>query len=185
MASGKVAPLVKELLIAEAWLPGGGSILCTAGNRLSLLLLAGGPRLRTILDTSYGKGDFRFSPDGQYVVYVSNESGQDEVYVASFPTFAAKRKVSSNGGRYPAWAKGGQEILYLVADGTLMSAEIRTGSNLVAGTPKLLFKLSGSDLGRFVVTANGKRFLINEPVQKPEGEKPEITVVLNWAAGIR
>jgi Tol biopolymer transport system component len=145
----------------------------------------GRAKLRTILDTPYRNGDFRFSPDGQYVVYESNESGQDEVYAASFPTLAAKRKISVNGGRVPVWAKSGKEILYLAADGTLMSAEIQTGSNLMASTPKLLFKPVGSDVGRFAVTADGKRFLINEPVQKSEGEKAEITAVLNWAAGIR
>jgi Tol biopolymer transport system component len=187
LASGKVTPLTKEPLAAQDWSPDGSSILCTGlvGSQLFLLPLAGGARLQTILDTPYNKGDFRFSPDGQYVVYSSNESGQSEIYAASFPGFAAKRKISSNGWRYPVWAKGGKEILYRAADGTLMSAEIRTGSNLVAGTPKLLFKDAGADLGRFAVTADGKRFLINEPVQKTESEKPEITLVLNWAAGTR
>jgi hypothetical protein len=66
-----------------------------------------------------------------------------------------------------------------------MSSEIRTGSNnIVAGTSKLLFKAPGSALGRFS-TADGKRFLIDQPVQKNEGEKPDITVVLNWTAGLR
>jgi serine/threonine protein kinase len=185
LASGKVTPLAKELLDAQDWSPDGSSILCIAGSRLSLLFLAGGARPQTILDTPYRKGDFRFSPDGHYVAYVSNESGQDEVYVASFPTFAAKRKISSSGGGVPVWAKGGKEILYLAADGALMSVEIRMGFNLVAGTPKLLFKPLGSDLGRFAVTADGNRLLIDEPVRKIEGEQPEITLVLNWAAGIR
>ena len=185
VASGKVTPLAKELLIVEDWSPDGNSILCTAGSRLSLLRLADGGRLQTILDTPDRKGDFHFSPDGQHVVYVSNESGQDEVYAASFPAFAAKRKISASGGRSPVWAKGGTEILYLAADGALMSAEIRTGSNLVAGTPRFLFKVAGSDLGRFGATADGQRFLIDEPVQKSAGDQPEITVLLNWAAGIR
>jgi serine/threonine protein kinase len=185
VASGKVTPLAKAPLSVWDWSPDGSSILCTDGTRLSQLLLAGGAGLRTILDTPYGNGSFRFSPDGQYVVYVSNESGQNEIYVASFPAFAAKRKISSSGGSYPVWAKGGKEILYRAADGALTSAEIRTGSNLVAGTPRLLFKPAGSDLGPFGVTADGKRFLISEPVQKNEGEKSDITVVLNWTAGIR
>ncbi|MGP8244490.1 MAG: protein kinase domain-containing protein [Bryobacteraceae bacterium] len=187
LASGKVTPLAKELLVAEDWSPDGSSILCTAsaGKQLVQLSLAGGARLQTILDTPSGKVDFRFSPDGRYVAYVSNESGQDEVYVTSFPTFATKRKISSSGGRYPAWARRGKEIVYLAADGALMSAEIRTGSNLAAGTPKLLFKPPGSGLGRFAVTADGNRVLINGPAQKTEGEKPEITLVLNWSAGIR
>ena len=185
LASGKVTPLAKEDLSAEDWSPDGNSILCDDGTRLSQLLLAGGARLRTILDTPFRNRDFRFSPDGQYVVYASNESGQDEVYVASFPAFAAKGKISSGGGRYPFWAKGGREILYLAADGALMSAQIRTGANVVAGTPKLLFGTVGYDLGRFAVTADGERFLVNEPLQKADTEKSDITVVLNWAAGIR
>ncbi len=185
LASGKIAPLAKEDLGAEDWSPDGSSILCENGNRLSQLLLTDGARLQTILDTPYRQGDFRFSPNGRYVVYVSNESGQDEVYVASFPAFAAKRKISSSGGRHPVWAMSGKELLYLASDGALMSAQIRTGSDLVAGTPKLLFKVAGSDLGRFAVTADGNRLLIDEPVQKTEGEKPDITVVLNWSAGIR
>jgi hypothetical protein len=118
------------------------------------------------------------------VAYGSNESGQDEVYVASFPAFASKRKISSGGGDYPAWAKGGREILYHAGDGSLMSVEIRAGSNLAAGTPKALFKAAGSDAGRFAATADGRRFLIDEPVEKTVGEQPDITLVVNWAAGL-
>ncbi len=185
LASGKIAQLAKEDLGVEDWSPDGSSILCDDGTRLTQLVLAGAARLQTILDTPYRMRDFRFSPDGHYVAYATNESGQDEVYVASFPTFAAKGKISSSGGRYPLWAKGGREILYLAAEGALMSAEIRTGSNVAADAPKLLFRTAGYDLGRFAVTADGKRFLINEPVQKPDTERSDITVVLNWAAGIR
>jgi serine/threonine protein kinase len=185
LASGNVTPLAKENLAAQDWSPDGSSILCSEGSRFSLLHLAGGTRLQTILDTPYNKAGFRFSPDGKYAVFVSGESGQDEVYAASFPSFAAKRKISSAGGRNPVWARGGREILYRAADGALMSVEIRTGSNLVAGAPKLLFKAAGPDSGRFSVTADGKRFLINEPVRKTEGEPSDITVVLNWTAGIQ
>src|ERR1035441_4850506 len=124
LASGKITPLAKQDLGAEDWSPDGSSILCENGTRLSQLLLAGGARLQTILDTPYRQGDFRFSPNGQYVVYISDESGQDEVYMASFPAFAAKRKISTSGGRHPVWAMGGKEVLYLAADGALMSAQI-------------------------------------------------------------
>lgn len=185
LPSGKIAPLAKDCG-AQDWLPDGSGILCTAsGSGGEKLLLTGGVRSLAFPVTAYGRGDFRFSPDGQYVAYFSDESGQDEIYVASFPTFAPKRRISSSGGRHPLWAKGGKEIVYVTGDGTLMSAEIRTVSNLVAGTPKVLFKSTGFDFGRFAVTADGKRFLINELVQKTEGENPDITVVLNWAAGIR
>jgi Tol biopolymer transport system component len=187
VASGKARLLTKELLTAEDWSPDGRSLVCNDpnGNRLSLLLLADGARLQTILDTPYGKITFRLSPDGQYVVYASDESGQGEVYVASFPSFAVKRKVSTSGGHVPVWAKSGKEIFYRAVDGTLMSAEIRTAPNLVAGTPKTLFKDEGNIFTRFAVTADGKRFLVNESIQKDETDKLEIMLVLNWAADIK
>jgi serine/threonine protein kinase len=105
LASGKVTMLAKEELGAWDWSPDGSSILCSQGTRLSQLLLAGGARLRTIPDSPYVMENFRISPDGHYGAYVSNESGQAEIYAASFPTFAAKRKISSSGGRFPVWAR--------------------------------------------------------------------------------
>jgi hypothetical protein len=119
------------------------------------------------------------------VAFNSTESGQNEIYVASFPTFAAKRRISSNGGHFPVWVRGGKEILYRAGDGTFMSTEVRTGPQLIASTPTVLFKAPGTDAGRFTVTADGNRFLLNEPVQKTEGEKPDITVVLNWFATLK
>jgi Tol biopolymer transport system component len=189
LASGKVTPLAKDILTgADDWSPDGRSILCNDGNRnrLSLLPLADGARVQTILDTSYRKSSFRFSPDGQHVVYVSDESGASEIYVASFPSFAVKRRVSTSGGLYPVWAKGGNQIFYRATDGMLMSAEIRTGSKLDAGIPQPLFKFGTGTLGnRFAVTADSQRFLITESAQKDEGVQAEITLVLNWDAGIK
>lgn len=185
LPSGKVTQLTKEASAAQAWWPDGRSILCTDDSRLSRLVLKDGAKLQPILDTPAPMQALQFSPDGQYVAYSSSDSGQSEIYVASFPAFAAKRKISSGGGRFPVWAKGGREILYRAADGALMSVAIRTGGNLPAGAPQFLFKTTGSDLGRFSVTADGSRFLINEIPPIREGEKPDIMVVLNWSAGLR
>jgi eukaryotic-like serine/threonine-protein kinase len=184
LTSDKITQLGSEALSAWDWWPDGSAILCGSGTRLFQLPAASGATPQVILDSPTGTA-FRFSPDGRYVVYASTESGQQEIYVASFPTFAAKRKISSGGGRFPLWAKGGKEVFYRATDGAFMGADIRTGLTLEAGPPKLLFKAMGSAPGRFSVTADGKRFLIDEGVAKTEGEKPDITVVLNWAAGIR
>ncbi|SPE34114.1 hypothetical protein SBA6_330009 [Candidatus Sulfopaludibacter sp. SbA6] len=142
-----------------------------------------GAKAQTILDTAYRKWSFRFSPDGQYVVYVSNEAGPSEVYVASFPSFAVKKKVSTGGGQYPAWGESGKEVFYHGSDGSLTSAQIRTSPNLVVDAPKPLFKLGIGPYGNgFAVSADGQRFLINEFDQTDESK---ITLVLNWAADIR
>ncbi|MGO9259372.1 MAG: hypothetical protein ACLQU1_24115 [Bryobacteraceae bacterium] len=189
VASGKVTSLGKEAGYVEDWTPDGRSILCNdpSSSRLWLLSLAEGPKLRTIIETPYRTQSFRFTPDGKYVVYTSNESGPSEVYVASFPSFAVKRKVSTGGALYPVWANGGKEIFYRANDGTMMEVEVRTGSTIEAGIPKPLFKfgVAGTFGNQFGVTADGKRFLINEPVQTDEIQKPEISLVLNWAAEIK
>ena len=170
------------------WSPDGNSILCTCTQAVrlcQLFLEPSGARLQIIPDAPQGLNGLRFSPDGRYVAFNDIESGQSEVYVASFPTFVTRRKISSGGGRFPVWVRGGKEILYRAGDGTLMSTEVRTSPQLSASTPSALFKAPGTDAGRFTVTADGNRFLLNEVVQKAEGEKPDITVVLNWFGGAR
>ena len=188
LASGRPAQLLQGTQTAEDWYPDGRSILCVDQNEtgLSVLPLGDGAKLQTILNTPYRKNSFRFSPDGKYVVYVSFESGPAEIYVASFPSFAVKRKVSTNGGMYPVWGNGGKEIFYRSADGVMMNAEIRTGTVVEAGVPRPLFKFGIGTLGnRFAVSADGKRLLLNEVVQKDASSAGEITLVLNWAAEIK
>jgi hypothetical protein len=181
--TGKVTPLTGEDCTPQDWTRDGRAILCVnqPATRLSMLSPANGPKLQTILDTSYRAREFRFSPDGHYVAYASNESGSMEVYVAAFPSFAPKRKISSGGGTLPIWGKSGKEIFYYSPDRMVMNAEIRTGSNLESGIPKPLFKSDGG----FVTTSNGKRFLFNESLEDLEPQKPEITLVLNWMADLR
>ena len=188
VASGKATARGTEQAFGMDWSPDGKSILCTCTQAVrlcQLFLEPSGARLQIIPDAPQGLNGLRFSPDGRYVAFNDIESGQSEVYVASFPTFAPRRKISSGGGRFPVWVRGGKEILYRAGDGTLMSTEVRTSPQLSASTPSALFKAPGTDAGRFTVTADGNRFLLNEVVQKAEGEKPDITVVLNWFGGAR
>jgi Tol biopolymer transport system component/predicted Ser/Thr protein kinase len=192
LASGKVVSLTKEPAYAEDWSPDGRSILCdvgpsaAGGTRLFMLSLADGGKLQAVLGTPGQKGAFGFSPDGQYVTYSSNESGAYEVYVASFPSFGEKRKVSSGGGRGPRWAKDGKEIFYRASDGFLMDVEIRAGSTIEASVPKPLFQFGTGISGNwFDVTKDGKGFLTNEPVRHEGADRPEIELVLNWTAAIK
>jgi len=189
LASGKITPLTRGALLVQDWSPDGASILYTDrdGNQLFLLSLADGAKPQLILDAPYNKGSFRFSPDGKYVAYRSLESGTGEIYIAAFPSFAVKRKASSGGGMYLAWARSGKELFYRALDGTMMDVEVRTeGGNIETSIPKPLFKFGTGSLGNgFDVSADGKRFLINEAVQKEEAERPAITLVLNWQADLK
>jgi len=187
VASGKVRVLATDLHYANDWSPDGSSLLSTDQDfhRLSLLPLTGDNNARTILETAYSKRYFRFSPDGRWVSYSSDESGRYEVFVAAFPSFAEKRQVSNGGGGTSFWRKDGREILYVAPGSTLMSAEIKTGSHIEAGVPKPLFQFSSGTFPDFEIapTGDGKRFLVVESNQP--GQQAQIMVVLNWAADLK
>jgi Tol biopolymer transport system component len=125
----------------------------------------------------------RFSPDGRWVAYESNESGRSEVYVQSFPPPARKMPISTAGGMAPMWRGDGRELFFRSLDGRLMAAAILiTGPDLAAEAPLELFTLpagpsrDGGNTTPYAVSRDGQRFLINMLV----GDVPPITVLLNW-----
>ena len=125
----------------------------------------------------------RFSPDGRWIVYMSNESGQFEVYVKPFPGPGGKWQVSTDGGREPQWSADGKEIVYVAEGGTLVSVPVTTGTTFTASKPHELFPVRLQPItirNRWLVAPDGQRFLLLEP----EGTSRSLpmTVVLNWAA---
>jgi hypothetical protein len=125
------------------------------------------------------------SRDSRWLAYASDESGRYEVYVQAFPDGKERWPISTEGGSQPRWTPNGRELLYLRRDGMLMSVPVETAPTFVKGAPKSLFKtgLAGVDSFRmdFVPSADGKRILLSTPVNDG-GDRPAITVVLNWPA---
>ena len=188
VASGGTTALTPDTFSAADWSPDGRSLLCLdAGrSRLSVLPLGGATKPQIVQDTPYRTSGFRFSPDGQFVAYTSEESGRAEVFVASFPSFGVKRQISSGGGSGPLWRKDGKELFFREPPSTLMSAQVRTGPKIEATVPRKLFPYGANSpfSNQFGVTADGKRFLIMDPIQKT-GPSAEITVVVNWPAELK
>jgi Tol biopolymer transport system component/tRNA A-37 threonylcarbamoyl transferase component Bud32 len=130
--------------------------------------------------TRFNEEDGRFSPDGQWVAYVSNESGRDEVYVRRFnpdltggsASVGASVPVSTGGGSSPRWRRDGKELFYLAPGGMMMSAAVTSAASLDVQRPVALFQTPGR-MTFGGVTADGKRFLLVE-----QGTAP-FTVVLN------
>jgi Tol biopolymer transport system component len=128
----------------------------------------------------------QFSPDGRWVAYSSNESGNWEVYVSPFPSGASKWQVSRAGGEEPRWRRDGKELFYLSAEGKLMAVAVKTGSNFESGSPVTLFQtrtrqpVSFMDAFSYDVTGDGQKFLINTRVD--ERNAAPLSVVLNWAS---
>jgi Tol biopolymer transport system component len=126
-----------------------------------------------------------FSPDGRFVIYTSNESGRNEVYVQRFPDAAGKVQVSTNGGTQPRWSRDGRELFYVEED-TLMAVPVDTAAGFSLGAAARLFQdRDGFSRGRGLhwdVSADGKRFVLVETLQK---STLSIRIVQNWFAEFR
>jgi dipeptidyl aminopeptidase/acylaminoacyl peptidase len=136
------------------------------------------------LQTGFVETSARFSPDGQWVVYSSTESGPLQVYAASFPGSGGKNQISPGGGDRARWRKDGKEIFYATADGQLMAAEI-TASNgrLEVGKVQKLF--DGIVAGRgytYDVSADGQMFLV---VDNGVTAERRLTLLQNWTTSVR
>ncbi len=120
-----------------------------------------------------------FSPDGRWIAYESDESGQNEIYVRPFPASASKSQISTGGGETPRWAPDGSELFYLEED-RMMSVPVTIGDSFQPGTPSVLFthdNPSGPPPA-YSVSPDGQRFVMLQP---SEQETPgQINVILNW-----
>lgn len=131
----------------------------------------------------------RFSPDGRWIAYASNDSGSPQVYVRPFapgkPASGVRRQVSTQGGNLPIWRGDGKELLYHAAGGKPVAVSVQAqGETFRTGTPVTLFEFRpGTFLFPgllFDVTRDGQRFLLTEPVG--DSGSQSMTVVLNWQA---
>jgi serine/threonine protein kinase len=141
----------------------------------------------TLLGTPFDERTAQFSPDGRWLAYASDETGEFEIYVQPFPGPGQKWQVSTDGGAYPRWRRDGKEIFFLkFPEKTLMAAEVKPGSTFAVGEPKALFQtqIKRTDFGtQYDVPPDGSRFLINTLVD--EGKTEALTVVQNWTVGLK
>jgi hypothetical protein len=152
--------------------------------------LAGGQKQFPFLQTQFDERQGRFSPDGRWIAYASNESGAWQVYVRSFPDSGGKWQVSTNGGGQPQWRGDGRELYYLSEDRKVMAVDVRgSGPQFDAGTPQELFTLRVQSVGLpgprnfYAATKNGQRFLVVSTSGDPTASPT--TVVLNWTADLK
>ena len=139
------------------------------------------------LHTPFNERAARFSPDGRYVAYVSDESGQWEVYVRPFPEGSPRSTVSNNGGSQPRWSRDGKELFY-VEGSTLVAVSVSSGPTFSVGSARRLFEHPNLTDGpgtmswpQYDVSADGRQFVLHERVDLgEEAPKPSIRVVQNW-----
>ena len=128
----------------------------------------------------------RIAPDGHWIAYASDESGQWEVYVQPLPLTGAKWQISVNGGSQPIWRRDGQELFFLGADRRLMAASVKHSGTFSTDTPHTLFdtrmRPTYAPFPFNYATTDGQRFLVNSV---PEGATPTIGVISNWTAALK
>ncbi len=145
--------------------------------------------LQPLIEASWAVRGAQFSPDGRFVAYASNESGNMEVYVSPFPEMTSKWQVSSRGGEEPRWRQDGGELFYLSLDGELMAVKVTAASSFEAGSPVALFQaqrrqpVSSTDLFSYAVSSDGNRFLIATMLD--EGRAAPLSVTLNWTSELK
>jgi Tol biopolymer transport system component len=189
--NGKAQLVSKAAAQISDWSRDGQYLAFNSGGTASdvwVLPLAGDRTPRALMTTRFAEREPAFSPDGRWIAYSSNESGQMQIVVEPFPSTGGKFQVSRNGGRWATWRSDGRELYFLRPDGTLMAASISTGSRFDAGNPQALFATGllnpAAGQRKFAVTRDGKRFLVNS-VQRNAEEQRQITVVVNWPAAVQ
>jgi len=139
------------------------------------LPLVGDRKQVAVAQTPFDEVDGRFSPDGRWVAYVSNEGGRSEIYVQPFPDPGSKSQVSVGGGTTPRWRRDGRELFYIAPDSRLMAVSITPReSALGAAAPFALFTLPKA-VG-YEPARDGQRVLVNAIVS----DASPITIILNW-----
>jgi eukaryotic-like serine/threonine-protein kinase len=171
----------------DSWSPDGQLLAFTEldpsmGRDIWVLRLSD-RKSQPFLRTPFNESAPRFSPDGHWLAYVSDESGRYEVYVQAYPGPGGKWQVSTEGGTEPVWNRNGRELFYRSGN-KMMVVEITTQPNFAFGSPRMLFEggqympPSGPysyPFPNYDVSPDGQRFLM---ITKES--KPQISVVLNW-----
>lgn len=169
-----------------------GRQMPATGLDIYSVTLDGKAVMHPIVQTPFVESRARFSPDGKWFAYDSDESGRSEVYVRRFPPTADEWQVSSNGGASPLWSADGHE-LYYIGSQSLMAVSIGGGERLNPGTPRLLFRVTNLLLASSLATAGSKSLICGVT---PDGGKflfrstseermASINVVLNWQGELR
>jgi dipeptidyl aminopeptidase/acylaminoacyl peptidase len=179
---------------AAAWSPDGRTILAVENRNAFDIVRIDIDEPHRSIPLLYGKSNEYYpdiSPDGRWIAYASDESGQNEVYVQPFPGLGSRHQVSTEGGTSPAWSHDGRELFYL-RTGTLggqasstkmMVVSTTLGPPFVAGPPRQLFEGrygATAVIRPYDVTRDGQRFLMVKQRDRAPIVASQMILVQNW-----
>jgi serine/threonine protein kinase/Tol biopolymer transport system component len=180
------------LLWPGSWSPDGKSLVCLSksdrytGNDIWILPVEGERTPEALCETESNESNPRFSPDGRWLAYVSNESGENEVYLMPcLPRLDFERRfpVSSGGGRLPIWSRDASELYYNDGEG-MMAVKISSDPNAPVGPPERLFLFAdlnaeGDNYGHVSDVCKDGRFLVSKKVTD-EIPGRQLICIQNW-----
>ena len=172
-------------LEASSWSPDGRLAFFRAPPvDIGLLSMEGERSVEMLFDTEFSEAAPAISPDGDWIAYDSDETGQNEIYVQRFPSLGNKIAVSTDGGAQPLWSPDGDELFYRGPRG-MMVVPVGTDPTFRAGEPEVLFEQQYFLLlsrRTYDLAPDGQRFLmVKESVEdEAEAPGPQVILVQNW-----
>ena len=169
-------------LYPEESLPDGSILAVNLNGKNIVRISPSGGKPESIFHTDFESDEPHVSPDGRWIAYAGNESGQWEIYIAAFPSFNNRRQASNAGGMAPVWRADGKELYYLTPGGKLMAVSFKGGAQPETSIPIELFQTrlrADPRYNQYTVTRDGQRFLMYQPVE--DNDQPYY-VVMNWTS---
>jgi serine/threonine-protein kinase len=184
----------------ESWSPDGKTLAFTQmddpqrGSDIYTLSLEGDEKPRALIRTKFSEGSPKFSPNGAWLAYSTNESGQPEVWAMAYPA-GERVPISTNGGTDPLWRHDGRQLYYRLGD-QLMVVDISYDPSLKASKPRVLWRgnylagagsscgMAGPTSANYDVTPDGERFLMIEDASST-AESEHVRVVSNWSVELK
>ncbi len=177
-------------VVPLSWSPDGRVVLFAENDPVTrwdlwILPLTPGAEARPFGRTQYRESSARFSPDGRWIAYVSDESGRNEVYVEPHPGPGRPQRISADGGFTPSWRADGSELFY-ISGSRMIAVPVQDRASMELGMPQVLF--SDENLTPYAewgydVTDDGQRFLMTYVIADDPGWR--FILVQNWFSELK
>ncbi len=181
--------LVNEMFLTPtSWSPDGSYIAFNSstsdyGIRDIWLFSMNDGGAKPLIESPFSYEGLVFSPDGRWIAYSSDETGQSEIYLQNFPEPKQKYQVSVGGGMGPRWRGDGKELFYRALDDSLMVVSLETGSELKLGALVPLFRVNSrfqDSPTDYDVAPDGQTFVVNTPIM--DDKIVPMSLLVNWSS---
>jgi serine/threonine-protein kinase len=153
--------------------------------------LSGQGEPQRYVESKFDMLNAELSPDGHWMTYESDDSGDSEVWVQAFPA-GERHRISTKGGTGPAWARSGRELFFLSGAAgrpyALMAVDFTPGTVFKTGVPHKIFEgnfRTTSPQRSYDVTTDGQHFIMTRQEELPDESVGKLNIVLNWAEELK